>query len=756
MRKKRIWIAVGILLQIMIMVLCFLKPNPDTDITFGQDDLFIGGEAGFYLNQDPSTERVCISTQEMALERGTYVITVRYENRGGGFLRVLYADGLYGNDIAGNLMLKESRTEMSFPVKIGDGSRSILIQAYQRLSRESSDYLLIRELGISTDPSAKWKSVISLFCLLAVLDAVILIWHNKSVRSCLRKNAVLIMLFSIVMFFTSLPVFVDYLPSGMLDINFHMTRIAGLKQGLLSGQFPVRIQPGWLNDHGYAVSVFYGDLLLYFPALLAILGMPLQTAYQCFVLAVNIATIWTAWYACQKMTGDRTAGMFGAVLYTTNLYRVIALYTRAAVGAYCSMIFFPLVMLGLWYIYTETGKGVRKGILPLTIGFSGILESHFISTEMSVAFTALLCLILWKKTFQKARFWALCQSVGITILANLWFLLPFLDYIRDDFHVNYNAMEMNFHYKMQDRGLFLAQPFLSDFAVAGRSLDITVGVKGEMPLSIGFSMTLILVAGLLLWAYKISRGEKWKEFSVCISMVIMSILLTQHYFTYIKLGELFPFAQAAFRSIQYNWRFLTMTAILLLWMFCIVSKEIQKDRKRYVPIMACICIISVLQAVDFSSSVLNEMNPDRIYSEYNLDMNAVGGGEYLPMAANENDLKDEVVSGLGVTVESWTRTKKGIQCRVQNLSDQVSAVELPLLSYRYYRAYDGENLLPVSSSEKGKVLVGLEPMYQGEITVEFREPAVWRGAELVSFITVVLVILAVWRERSSKGREYTA
>ena len=75
------------------------------------------------------------------------------------------------------------------------------------------------------------------------------------------------------------------------DGSFHLLRIEGLKETLLSGeQFPVRVQENWLYGHGYAVSSFYGDLPLLFPVLLRLIGFSLMDAYKLFVLAVLAGT----------------------------------------------------------------------------------------------------------------------------------------------------------------------------------------------------------------------------------------------------------------------------------------------------------------------------------------------------------------------------------------------------------------------------------------------------------------------------------
>ncbi len=763
MKKKKILYSLLLVLQLAIIFCIAVIPVNTAEKVWTQDQLLCMDEngekkPGFYLNASPDADdSVYIETEAFRLNRGRYRINIKYENVGGGKIRLLYEDGRYGKDLSGNLLLKEDLQEMTFDVRVTDKDRDLVIRGFQRQDRNDQDYLLIREIGIRTADNARGIRIAVIAGIFLLIDFLFFLFTRWNLKGIIRENAMLIAVFGITIFFTSLPLFISYLPSEMLDIRFHITRIEGLREGLLSGAFPVRIQPGWLNGHGYAVSVFYGDLFLYFPAVLTLLGVSLQTAYQCFALSVNIVTIWIAFYCCRKMTGSKNIAMFGAVLYTGNLYRLTAMYMRAAVGAYCAMTFFPLIVLGLWEIYKQNeseGKTLKKGWIPLVIGFSGILESHIISFEMTVVFTALLCLILWEKTFQKTRFFTLCKAVGITIGLNLWFLIPFLDYLRDDFNINSKDAYIGDHYKLQERGLLLPQIFASDFEVVSASKDVSTGIQGEMPLSIGIAMTMVFVAGILLWAYKWEKREKRKEVVLCMGLTAFSFLLTLSCFPYIQLGRIIPYSQMVFRSIQYSWRFLTISIVLLLWMFCLIGIELERrDKKLFQFAAAAICTICILQAIDFSSDVLNNMGTLEFHSGANLDMTDIGGGEYLPLNTDVDVLKDRITSTEAIEVGEWKRDYNRISCEIYNQTGEKQELELPLLFYRYYRAEENGSILPVGRAESGRLCVQVPAFYDGTVNFFFREPLLWRGAEFITCLTAVWIICQ-WMRRKNKGSQY--
>ena len=75
----------------------------------------------------------------------------------------------------------------------------------------------------------------------------------------------------------SIPYLCEYNITGA-DLTYHLQRIEGVKDGILGGQFPVRLEPRWVYDHGYANAIFYCNTFLYFPALLRLLGFTVSAS----------------------------------------------------------------------------------------------------------------------------------------------------------------------------------------------------------------------------------------------------------------------------------------------------------------------------------------------------------------------------------------------------------------------------------------------------------------------------------------------
>ena len=183
------------------------------------------------------------------------------------------------------------------------------------------------------------------------------------------------------------------------DFMFHLNRIYGLAGGL-STQFPVRLQPFWMNDYGYPVSICYGDILLYIPALFYLAGVPLRAVYKGYMFFVNVFTAGIADYCFSRISGDKKTGKICSFLYTASLWRLADLYNRSALGEYSAIAFGPFLALGFWYLFRDQPDH-RKGYFCLLAGYTGLIQTHLVSCVMAGIFTLLICIAELPKVFDK-------------------------------------------------------------------------------------------------------------------------------------------------------------------------------------------------------------------------------------------------------------------------------------------------------------------------------------------------------------------
>lgn len=190
----------------------------------------------------------------------------------------------------------------------------------------------------------------------------------------------------------------------------------------------MRIHSSTLLGYGYAAPEFYPELFLYFPAALRNLGVSLSASVRVFEACINLATALACYLCVRSLMRSRRAAVGASVLYTLCIYRLVNLYTRATLGESLAMIFFPMVLLGLYEVLRRDEK--RWPLLAL--GMTGVCMSHLLSTLFCAAFCALAAVLSVKKLFaEKRRVLAILLAAGVTALCGLWFYVPMMQYTAD-------------------------------------------------------------------------------------------------------------------------------------------------------------------------------------------------------------------------------------------------------------------------------------------------------------------------------------
>lgn len=714
----------------------YSKKKP-VNICFTQDEcIYDNGDYGAYL--DVSSSSTYVASKEFVLPKGMYRISVEYDYSGPAVLSVSYKDGRYDSNTSGDIPATiKKRSVCDF--KVNYSNRPMQVRGRLRGDASESSYLLIENINITDSPVAARNFVFKIFIFLCFVNLIgFLILYRKKISIKEDDNRIFRTLM-VLTFIVSIPLMVDYLPSGH-DLEFHLMRIEGLKAGLLNRTFPVKIQPDWLNGHGYAASVFYGDIFLYFPAILRIFGISVQNSYKLYVLLVNITTVFISYYCFTKMS-TKKVGVICAALYSLNIYRLTCLYTRAALGEYTAMIFLPVVLYGFWKVYTlsEENKEHKQSWITIALGYTGIILSHMISCEIVALFSVLSCLILWKSTFTKKNFWILVKAAGTIVLLNIWFIIPVLDYLTSAVFVINNPSGYT-PYKLDERAAFPAQLFMNTYGVVEQSKGYSIGTQNEMPMTLGVSFLLMFATWFILGMRKgINKGSDQKATGLCVLLGIISLLLTTNLFPYTDLAQRIPLLQFPERSLQYPWRFLGVAALFFTWLTSLFLKNRTVDLKMRHVIAGIITVVAVWQGISFMSAVLNEKSPYRVYQTGNFSTFEVMGGEYLPLDSNIDDYVDELVYDTAkIEVISWSRHNNSIKVKLKNKTDEIQNIEVPLL---YYKGYEAKTeigkQLSIRTGVSGRVCVEIPDKLEGCIKIQFKEPWYWRFSEMISLLSYI-------------------
>lgn len=740
-KNKKIWLVIAAMEILLVCLAGFLYSRREpVELSFTQDELvYDSGEPGFYIDTTGSR----ITTPEFTLPRGMYTVTIQYEYEGPVVMNVSYTDGRLVPDFSGDIQTRSSGTSVC-DFKNRYDNRPMQVRGRLRGDAWEGCYLLVQGITITNSPLALRNFLFQFVTVLLMIDAVCLFFLYKDRWKLTEESAKIGKALFLLALFTSIPLLVDYLPGSSHDLGFHLMRIEGIKEGLQSGMLPVKIQPNWLGGHGYAASVFYGDLFLYIPAVLRMFGVSIQSSYQFYVLLVNIFTVFASYYCFSKMSASPKVGLFCSAVFSLNIYRLICLYNRSAVGEYTAMAFLPIILYGFWKVYTkpEDSEEHRKSWITIALGYTGVFLSHMISCEMVALFTIILCVVLWKRTFRKKTFVTLAKAAISIILLNLWFIVPLLDYLQSGTYI-LNDPDGYAAYRLEERASFVAQLFMNIYDAVALSASHSAGVVGDMPQTPGIAAWLLVVIWMIFYAGRKGREKSEKKAEwLCVGFCLLAVFLATDlmpYSLFARLSSIFEFPE---RSLQYPWRFLSVAAVFFAWLGCILMGKRSMERKKRYVFAAVVGGVACWQALTFMSMILQNSEPLRIYQEGNLSTFEVGGGEYLPLDSNTEDYIEALTyQAESIQVTEWKREGNKILVGLKNISQDAQQVEVPLLYYKGYTAEDeAGNRMEIIPGKSGRVSVSVPAGFDGRFSVEFREPWYWRITEAVSLVMFFVVV----------------
>lgn len=745
-RKICLWYAALILVELAALIYLisgYAKEKTVIDIPYTD---FIGttipdDRGGWYVDSSFLLEssRIFDYTPDMPLKKGTYDITVRYETDTENNTCIVNAStkGFWGLR-ADTLHLSPRTQEMTFMIYLNEDVEDFRLETY--FGREG--YMIIKGCTITeTRAALRIQFTVALFLFL-LLDMFLLAkqrgWFKKFSTQSLYKLAAL----AAVTFTVSYPLFSGYIMSA-IDLNYHLMRIDGVAEGLLAGQFPVRIQPNWMYGHGYPASVFYGDLFLYFPAVLRLIGFPTVFAYSVFMIICNFATVSIAYWCFRKMAKDETIGMLAAFLYVSAPYRMTNLYIRGDVGEIWGMVFLPLLVYGIYAVFSDTkAERYDKLWIPLVIGFSGVLQTHILSGALSGGFVLLACVVYVRKIFGKGcfkTFLVLAKTVVYTTLLNAGFLFPCLTAMGKVGigHASNEAVHI------QTWGAHISQLFNLFYPGTGDSYMAPLGTYREMAYGIGFT----LGGGLLLYLFAVlhsrEQGKKVRG-SVCFAFTLLALWMTTLYFPWDWLSEHFVFLRMVIANIQFATRFSTLATVFAAATMVFTLRYFKSVRniKKLCAVIFAFGLIGCFYMLD---NRIHLINGPRL-----MDTASQGKSDYFcnVFAYPGTDLElinsAKTATGAYTKIVSYEKEYLTVSMEVENTSDFADWVEVPLLYNDWYRCEIGGGGLngkaaytEVSLGENNVVRAEIPAGYCGEVTIYFKEPLTWRLSELVSLLTLL-------------------
>lgn len=186
----------------------------------------------------------------------------------------------------------------------------------------------------------------------------------------------------------------------------------------------------------------------------------------------------------------------------------------------------------------------------------------------------------------------------------------------------------------------------------------------------------------------------------------------------------------------------------------------QKDNNGILRLGKIIIIsLTVVQFIWLSAFVIFRSDKINLYTISPMDKSVtcnIGNFEYIPLLNDGNmpytNMFTEVERCLTSNAEVTEFNKKhtNIVCHVKASDDLPGVVELPLLYYRGYKAYDidtGQGFRLMKSGSSARLSLYVESGYEGNIKICYAGKDSWHVAEAVSLITFICIIILIVRNK---------
>lgn len=534
----------------------------------------------------------------------------------------------------------------------------------------------------------------------------------------LKKNSTFLSILLLMLIVTSITFF--SIRNGLLrghDLTFHLSRIKGLKESLQIPDIKALIHPG-LYGYGYANGLFYGNLFIYFPAILNLLGLSLCKSYVIFTWICSILTAISMFVLVKRITKSNQASVLASILYTLSAYRICDLVVRAAIGEILSFMIIPIVILGLYEII----YGDYKKWYLFSIGFVLLVQAHIISTVIM----AILCIVmiianLYHLLSEKVRLKYLIFSGILGVLLGAFFIFPLLEqYLIGDLEVSHVRNNIGSNCLPIER-IFLGFSYYSNAVF--------------YPPGVGI---LLIVVSLLRFKIKDIDKEEKKIIDLFLIIGFGCLICITGFFPWKELADYVGFMQFAWRLYLFATVFLSISAGMI-----IKNISFKTSKRKIIVIIIFLQIISTCINIYYSFYAVHNywgvagMEYISGYDDY-----YVGTGEYLPNKTDLDKLRErgEVVTSNNDSIHlDYEKNKNRITIEYSNNNQKDTYIEVPLLYYKGYTVKSNKKEYPVKKGTNNIIRVYLTSN-SDKIMIYYKGTTIQKISSIVSFFALIFLV----------------
>lgn len=727
----------------LIVLFLWLGNEGDNPLTYVGSELqysvgVLDSEYALVIRESVARSGVVASTPSYVMNSGTYTIRLEYIAEGEDNAVELWEQG----SKAAGWTLDPMHTVFETDVTLAKDVKQLAV----KMNYGGNGSFVIQKVVI-TPKNVFYTDSYLMIALTLILSFVIYRLYEKHLQNPIAQEKLVDFCVIVgVALLAMSPMFMTYLYNGD-DLCYHLARMEGLKDGILDGQIPVIIMPDGLKGNGY-LNAMYPYLFLYIGAFLRICRVSIALSYKMVVFAANFGSALCAYYAFRSISKSRRTVMLGVVLFTLMPYRFTNIFSRGDLGETLALTFWPLVIVGMYHILL----GDRTKWRYLVIGFSGALQSHILSVVFVMAFCVVSALVYVVRIWKEKRYVEAGKAAGLTILLNLWFLVPFLYYYFTEELATeilrwsgYYEQSINLSNMTQTISLYNKQYFslgLPLLGCAGIAVIYLICEKKENKSSLDSYLAFLFVLGCIL------------------------IYMTTGYFPSLELSD-YDFFNSIITMLQFPWRFLGPASACFLFAGAVwLSKSnILKLYKNIIfALLIGLNLLTVL-SVPTDNSHMPYDDVTATASKGHDSKLAANIGIFYPHEWRLEGVSDDklttsvLVSDLN-NIEVSGFTKKGTKSQATYTSTaEDTYIEFPIQNYSGYRAYDedGEKL-EILDGEQHRIKIMLNgDGKEHTIFIRFGPVVYFVIADIISLLTLLACLYPVvypkWKEWKSREEE---
>ena len=569
---------------------------------------------------------------------------------------------------------------------------------------------------------------------------------DKIVRNIKNKKSIHYALIIIIGIIVSIPFLWVQIRTAD-DGRFHLLRMIGLDNALKYSSFPFLVFPFFCNDWGYSMTAFYPPIVTYIPYILGIISGTFANGLKLFAMSTTIFSGIFMYNFINEVTKKRGVALFSAIFYMIFPYRFEDIFNRYAIGEFTSFVFIPITFHGIYNLV----QGDKKRHYYITIGATGLLLTHTISTLYTALFCLIYVLINIKRLLDVDKIKKCGINILFTLLISSLFIIPMLEFKSQVDYTIFNSAIMKTNSKSVAQKAIEPWQFLRD-KNEENGVSFVVGIP---------FITLTLI-GILIYSKIDKKMKSFYKTSLLLGMI--SLFMCTKYFPWAIMPNLLC-------TLQYSWRLLGFATFFLM-PICAINLYylINPIKKEWIRNFLYIFVIIVLSIFTFKELQVykesditqdikyendSKQNPQIYYFSINRD--------YLPVNSlieqygylRERTDKTYIISG-SVDIIREKKQALHLELDIEN-AEKGTELELPYIIYPGYSVklkYDNNEIqLKTNESDYGFIKIEIpEDISEGKITLDYTATLLDKVSYIISGLSVIsfVIYVVVYRKKYKK------